>query len=89
MDSSTVKGATVDGADALSKISGLSKEDIREIWAETQANHRRLQECERPHDFQPVESDRRPRKYRCSLCGGEVSSINASWYARGLEDARR
>lgn len=85
MDASTVKGTTVDGVDVLSRISGLPKKDIREIWKETQANHRRLQECAGPHDFQPLEEEgRRPRKYRCTHCGGEVSSINATWYKRGL-----
>jgi len=75
----------VDGVEVMSKISGLSKETVQEIWEETQANHRRLQECKGPHDFQPVTDGHFSKAFRCSLCGGEVSATNASWYIRGLK----
>lgn len=72
--------------DEFSKITGLKKETINEVWEEVKANHAKLDACKGPHTFEPIDSTKKIGcRYRCALCGGEVDSINKSWYAKGLE----
>ena len=76
--------------DDFSKITGLSKPVINEVWEEVKANHARLDSCIGPHEFTPIDPDKVVgRRYVCGLCKGEVDSIDRSWYEKGLEHARR
>lgn len=75
-------------ADALSRVSGIPKPEINEIWQQVRANSERLKSCARPHDFSEVTRmvGVIPREYRCSKCQGTVDSIHRSWYLEGLKD---
>jgi hypothetical protein len=77
--------------DALSRVSGVPKAEINEIWQKVKANSERLRSCVRPHDFSEVTRlvGTIPREYRCTRCGGTVDSINRSWYVEGLKDGAR
>jgi hypothetical protein len=71
--------------DALSKVSGLSKESMREIFAEVQANHKRLDSCIGPHDFKVISSSNSmQQKYQCTKCQGILDFVSHSWYVKGL-----
>jgi len=80
-----------DAAEVLSRVSGLSKEDVRGIWKDVQANHARLEGCDVPHDFQPVHEEGRAltRQYRCTKCGGTLRSAEVQWYFKGLDHAMK
>lgn len=68
----------------------LSKKDCERIWEGVQANAKALRECEGPHVFEDVTPDKRIGKdYRCTRCGGVLSSINKHWYEQGLADAKK
>jgi hypothetical protein len=74
--------------EVLSKVSGLSKETMKEIFAEVQANHKRLDSCIGPHEFNPIEDDNSnslTKKYLCTRCEGIVDFIAFSWYTKGLK----
>lgn len=75
----------VDGIDAMARFSGLSRDEIQQIWLDVKANHARLNGCAY-HEFEAV-PDCPPlkQKYRCRHCGGEVDAIAYSWH----EDGRR
>ena len=60
-----------------------------DILAQVKANIAKLQECPKPHDFVPTEPGKLGAKYRCSKCGGDLDCVQARWYIRGLEDARK
>ena len=72
--------------DVLSKVSGLDRKEADSIWESVKANHKLLDNCERPHDFEPIEGRPMPR-FRCSKCGGVVTSPMATYYKQGLRDA--
>lgn len=75
---------------ALSDVSGLRKKEIKQIWENVKANHKRLDECEGPHEFELVGEDRPLKsKYRCRKCKGELDRINHGWYQRGLEHGKK
>lgn len=75
--------------DEFSRITGLSKPVINEVWEEVKANHARLDTCTGPHKFVPIDATKvLGRRYVCSLCKGEVDSINRSWYEKGFEHAQ-
>ena len=76
--------------DDFSRITGLRKSTINEVWEEVKANHAKLDACDGPHVFEPIDAKKVVgRRYRCGLCKGEVDAINRSWYEKGLEHARR
>ncbi len=78
--------------DALSQVTGRSKDEIRKIFEEVRAKSALLGSCARPHDF--VEHERygpnHPlvRTYRCTKCGGAKSATDARTYMEGLADGR-
>lgn len=80
-----------DGADKLSRATGIPKKDLDEIWRDVKDNHRRLAECPGPHDFRPDPTDHRPllKRHVCSKCGGWTDAIHVHWYNLGLEHARK
>lgn len=70
----------------------MTRDEARAIFADVKANSKRLDECPRPHEFEPME----PRKgrvllpdYWCKVCGGTVDATRRRWYELGLEDARK
>jgi hypothetical protein len=81
----------IDGAEVLSRVSGLPKAEVDAIWQQVQANKKLLDSCPR-HDVKPLASSLTGgffREYRCDYCGGKVSAGDARWYQRGLEHGRR
>lgn len=54
-----------------------------QVWADVQANSKKLRECPGPHDF-VQEGEGIRRMYRCSKCGGTVDPIRYYWYLEGL-----
>lgn len=75
--------------DKLSEVSGIPQSEVKQIWEQVQANHRTLEACVRPHDFQPLGERPLFDRFKCSRCGGEVDGINARWYTDGLRDASK
>lgn len=61
---------------------------IRKAWDKAKANVARLDECEGPHDFQPIGEGREFRRVRCSKCGGEISRLNRHWYEHAMRHVR-
>lgn len=80
----------IDGLEVLSKVSGVPKKEVDEIWQKVKENKARLDSCELPHDFHTIkENGGLPRKAFCKKCLGVVDVVNARFYKQGLEDAKR
>lgn len=79
----------MNGLDAISKVSGISKPDMLKIFEEVKANSALLNSCSR-HAFEPFQKypSGMVKKYKCSNCGGTVDSLARSWYERGLEHGK-
>lgn len=75
-----------DVAEALSKVSGLSKEQIQAIFLDVKANSAKLEACD-GHIFQKA-GDKINAQHVCSRCGGYVDHSAAYWYRLGLAHAR-
>lgn len=76
-----------DALDTLSAATGLTKADMKTLWAEVQANGRALEACAQ-HSFAPVLPLQTMRqKYRCEHCGGTIDAIAHSWYQKGRAHA--
>jgi len=75
------------GIEFLSKLSGLSEEDVRQIAEDAKANVKTMRECPKPHDFH--DSLTTKNQMVCRTCGSWTNSYNARWYMEGLEDGRR
>lgn len=67
--------------DHLSQLSGLSRDNVKDIWAEVKANQARLRSHVR-HRFPggPVVMGKR---VTCVLCGGSLTSVDAYHYTDG------
>lgn len=79
---------TYDGAEILGRISGQGRETVLKIWKDVKLNHKRLNECVGPHDFQcdmPNEPTSPQARWVCSLCNGWVGGVNKKWYELGLK----
>ncbi len=70
-----------DGADELSKLSGLSRDDVKSIWEEVKANHAKLSACER-HNFTP-QLVGLGKRVTCNRCNGSMTLTNVGEYIRG------
>ena len=68
---------------ALSKISGLSKKKIKEIWTSVEENKKLLDSCSL-HHFEPHPSHFMSRRFMCKECKGVVGAIEMQWYKKGL-----
>ena len=83
---------TLDGAEALGKITGLGREEVMDRWESVKANRKLLNECELPHDFDQTTRPDNPlsprARFLCSKCKGHVSGVEKLWYERGLEHGR-
>lgn len=63
--------------------------DFDAIAANVKENLARLKTCDH-HDFQPIDGAKPLfRRARCTRCGGEVDSLHAVWYARGIEHGKK
>ena len=72
-----------DGAEALSKISGLGRDEIRGIWEQVKANSAKLRSCNR-HRFEASQV-KLGQKMICLNCGGTISLTDVGYYIRGYE----
>lgn len=74
--------------EALSRISGLSRERVDGIWADVKANHARLLSC-KTHRFPDAVAN--PPKFggkvKCERCEGVMSLTDASHYFDGFAAA--
>jgi hypothetical protein len=58
------------------------------MWASAQANVAALDACQGPHDFLDITPEKPiGKRYRCSLCRGEVDAHAERWYRQGIEHA--
>jgi len=72
--------------DAISRVTGLSKPVMDEIWKQVKANQALLEVC-KGHDFS-LPFEKRGQftvKWKCSKCGGTVDSQAKRWYELGLK----
>ena len=81
------------GAEVLSRISGISKEEVLASFERAKANIAILAACAGPHVFEALPPENAKQKvfgvrYRCKTCGGEVESRERAWYERGLAHGR-
>jgi hypothetical protein len=55
--------------------------------AKVQANHKALASCAGPHDFSIDVTPTKTfgKRWRCSLCQGEIDSIAKIYYTEGLQ----
>jgi len=79
---------TRDPAGILSKFTGLSRDEIGDVWKQAKDNAQRLEACPGPHVFVRLGPGLNSRS-RCISCGGDVDWQAAQWYQRGLEHGRR
>lgn len=79
-----------DTLDALSSMSGLTKDKIHDIWEGVKANNAKLDECPGPHRFTiPAGLRKFADDFICEVCGGKVDGVNKVWYEKGLEHGRQ
>jgi hypothetical protein len=78
---------TFDGREILSKVSGLKRSEIDKLWLEVKDNKSKLNKCLR-HDFKEISNDITGKRYKCSNCGGEVTSSQQIWYNIGFKHGR-
>lgn len=80
-----------DGAEALSRVSGVPREGVMEIWEQVKENRRKLDACDGPHEFDEqtgsVLSSR--KTFVCRKCGGALRASEYNWYQKGLEDGKK
>jgi hypothetical protein len=63
--------------------------DIDMIWDKVQENNKKLESCKEHNfsiDLTPVRKF--GKRYACEHCGGEIDSINKSWYEKGVEHGK-
>jgi len=72
------------GLDTLSKLSGISKKTMREIWATVKENHKLLDGCSF-HIFKTIDDPGLSRRFMCENCKGTVSEGQKIWYEKGIE----
>ena len=71
----------------LEDVSGIKKDDVRQIFEDVKANLEALRNCP-GHKFVKVEGKTSlDTRYLCSVCSGEVTSRDHQWYVRGKQDA--
>lgn len=58
------------------------------IWEFVKENHKKLNSC-KLHEFEDITPNRPlDKKYKCKNCGGELDSINVSYYNLGRKHER-
>jgi hypothetical protein len=76
------------GYDALSRVSGLSKDTIKGIARQVMKNNEILDSCSF-HIFEPCDSPSMSRVYKCKNCGGTVRDTQKIWYEKGIEHSQK
>jgi len=77
----------VNGAQVLSRVSGLNEETVLSIWEDAKANKRKLDNCGF-HEF--VRSDAGViRRYVCKNCGGQADAGFVLAYKQGVAHGHR
>lgn len=75
----------------------MNKAEAEALWAAVKANRKAIDECPGPHDFVGIESELQTvtqdggklyRKYKCTQCGGEVTTHDWYWYQHGLKHGK-
>lgn len=74
------------GLDVLSSATRLSKQELRDIFAEVQQNHRILAACTR-HQFEGRAVRSLGEKHTCLNCGGVMPGERIAVYAEGVRHA--
>ena len=87
MDRHRNPDGTYDGAAVMSSMTGLSKESVKELWAQVKENHARLESCPY-HEFKQSKKTAMLRslthqRYVCIHCGGEIDHQAYMWHERG------
>jgi len=72
------------GLFSLSKMSGLSKEVIKDIWKGVKENNALLSSCSF-HIFSPHPSPNMSRRFICENCKGIIGATEKIWYEKGIE----
>lgn len=73
----------MDPLNTLADLSGVSTADMKKIWEDVKANHKRMAECDN-HIFFLLPGDNPLRnKYECKRCGGIIDGIAYLWYTEG------
>jgi hypothetical protein len=70
----------------------MDRDDMMKLWAEVQANYKRLEGCVGPHDFvstTPKEVVRTHERYACLKCKGEVDSHTHHLYKLRMKHGGR
>jgi len=61
-----------------------------EVWDAAKTNAKRLADCAGPHEFVDATPERTfGKRFRCSLCSGEVDGAARHWYAMGRQHERK
>lgn len=74
---------SIDGAAALSQLSGIPREKVLSIWEQVKANSARLKGCAR-HRFSGGKV-KIGQKMTCLVCGGEMDLPRIGEYIRGYK----
>ena len=87
MDQHRHPDGTYDGAAVMSSMTGLSKESVKELWAQVKENHARLESCPY-HEFEQSKKTAMLRslthqRYVCIHCEGEIDHQAYMWHERG------
>ena len=87
MDQHRNPDGTYDGAAVMSSMTGLSKENVKKLWAQVKENHTRLESCPY-HEFEQSKKTAMLRslthqRYVCIHCGGEIDHQAYMWHERG------
>lgn len=72
----------IDGVQALSDVSGLSRSDVDSIWENVKRNRVAIDGCPR-HRFAGAQIKTLGEKFRCEACGGQMSLVDIGNYIRG------
>jgi hypothetical protein len=69
--------------EVIGQVTGLSSSTMNDVLQQVQANHAKLNGCER-HDFDPIEPVKPlMQRYRCMHCGGEIDHHAWYWHQLG------
>lgn len=76
------------GYDALSRMSGLSSDTIRDIAKGVIENNKLLNACSF-HIFESIDDPATSRVYQCKNCKGTVRGMQKIWYEKGIEHSQK
>ena len=72
--------------ETLSRVSGISQEEMKVIWEGVKENHKKLNSCP-SHSFVMTSPENQlKRQFVCSNCLGTIDGIAHDWYQKGFQD---